>query len=210
MAKLFKNACISSQLVHLDYLDDCSINTELPLKTQDSLSDAQLQEIKDKAYQEGYLLGKQEELKHHELVQEELITVLNSIPKAITQKRHEMNSEIADIILLITSHYFLERESNPQALELQINSILKQLYQQDNVVLSLHPKEVILLQQGNISLDTTHLDGLKIKSDDTLTLGGCVIKTNHGLFDASIEKQIERLKEMLLEIRQRGANVLPE
>ncbi|MDP3269465.1 MAG: FliH/SctL family protein [Legionella sp.] len=211
MAKLFKNARISSQLVYLDYLDAPPIQTELLLnETTDSLSDAQVQEIKDKAYQEGYLLGKQEELKHHELAKQELIKLLNSIPKAITQKLHEMNSEIADIVLLIIRQYFLERESNPQALELQINSILKQLNQQDNVTLCLHSKEIALLQQGKITLDTAHLAGLKIKSDDTLTLGGCVIKTTHGLFDASIEKQIDRLKETLLEMRQRGFNALSE
>lgn len=210
MAKLFKNALISLETIHLINNESiAALSPEPELEnTQASISELQIEAIKNEAYQQGYLSGKEEGKALIEqqmaLLTQQLETTLRAIPQAIAQNRLELSTEISDIVLLITQQFFMEKEANPHALEGQINHLLSQLNNKQNIELYLHPQEIETLQKGGIKLEAAHLNGMKIKSDDTLILGGYMIKTDHGMFDASIEKQIDRLKALLLQIRQRG------
>ena len=202
MAKLFKNECLSSDVILLGN------QPPLPQLVEETLppliNDSQLLE----SYQHGFAAGKDEGIQiadqQMSLLKQQIETSLTAIPQAIEQNRLQLNTEISDIVLLISQQFFSENEVNPKTLEQQINQLLNQLNNQQTIELHLHPQEINALQKGLIKLETTHLNGLKIKSDESLRLGGYVIKTDHGLFDASIEKQIDKLKDCLLEMRQRG------
>ena len=208
MAKVFKNAVISSEVTCLTNQESVLNLSQDPGTPPPAVNEEQLKAIQDEAYQQGYISGKEEEKaiieEHLTLLKKQLEATLLAIPQAIAQNRLELSNEIADIVLHITQQFFLEKESNPKALELQINQLLTQLNNKQSIELYLHPKEINILQEGLIQLEASHLNGLKIKSNDSLTLGGYIIKTDHGIFDASIEKQIERLKDFLLQLRKRG------
>lgn len=213
MAKLIKNALISTETVILGILTSPLTQIEPPRADAPSFTETQMDEFRSQAWQEGYAAGKKEE---HELItqkmeelKQQLETLLASIPQAITEARGELSGEIADIILLITQQYFIEKQSNPEALKLQINHILSQLTSKQNIELYLHPRDIGSLQKGFIQLETAHLNGLKICEDSAIALGGCIIKTDHGMFDAGIEKQIDKLKEFLLQIKHGRHNALP-
>lgn len=205
MTNLFKHVEVSPESISLypAILHD----TELTLiQAEPSLNEMQLKQAKEEGYQEGYLIGK---TKADHLAQEQMNSLktqleelLLTIPQAIAQNRLELHTEIADILWLIIQRFFVEQQSNHKAIELQINQILLQINSKQAVELCLHPQEIIALQHGEIQLNASHLNGLQIKSDESLRLGGCVIKTEHGVFDASLEKQIDKLKEALLHMRQ--------
>lgn len=212
MAKLFKDSVISSETISL-------VNHEIaePLTTAPESMDApslmdelQIKALQDEAYQQGYLAGKTDEKTqmNEQIIslKQEFETALVGIPQAVAKNRLDLNSEIAHIVLLITQQFFIEKEANPHSLELQINHLLNQLNSKETLELYLHPQEIDILQKGLIQLDATRLNGLKIKADESLGLGGYVIKTEHGIFDASIEKQIDKLKDLLLELRQRSSH----
>ncbi|MCL9682634.1 FliH/SctL family protein [Legionella maioricensis] len=210
MAKLFKNAVISPEVTYLTAHESVlNLNQDPVLdSTQPSINEEQLKAMQNEAYQQGYISGKEAGKTLIEeqitLLKKQLEAALLAIPQAIAQNRLELSNEIANIVLHITQQFFLEKESNPKALKLQINQLLKQLNNKQSIELYLHPKEIDILQKGLVQLDANHLNGLKIKSNDSLILGGYVIKTEHGMFDASIEKQIDRLKDLLLQLRKRG------
>ncbi|MDR3443410.1 MAG: FliH/SctL family protein [Legionella sp.] len=202
MAKLFKNAIISEEIVFLNqpiqaYVEPIEDHTY-------QLHELQLKE----AYDQGYLSGKtaERQLIEEELGQlkQQLAEALIAIPQAVAQNRLDLSDEIAEIVLVISQQFFIENQHNAEALSQQINQILSQLNNKQTVELCLHPQEITALQNGVIQLDAAHLNGLKIKSDESLALGGYRIKTSHGLFDASIEKQIDKLKEVLLQLKKRG------
>lgn len=202
MAKLFKNAIISEEVVFLNQPIQEHVE---PI--EDHIQQLQELQLKE-TYDQGYLSGKAEE---RQLIEEELgqlkqqlSEALISIPQAVAQNRLALSDEIAEIVLMITQQFFIENQHNTEALSQQINQILSQLNNKQTVELCLHPQEITALQNGIIQLDAAHLNGLKIKSDESLALGGYRIKTSHGLFDASIEKQIDKLKEVLLQLKKRG------
>lgn len=210
MSKILKNVPISTEVIRINnplpFEHPCSFVADIRM---DSPKPEALPDSKPRQDELNTILHlAQEEIQHEkeELrgLKQQLETLLNAIPKAIEHHRLNLSDEIADISLLITQQYFVERQANPEALRMQINHVLSQLNQQQEIELYLHPKDIALLQEEKRPLETAHIRGLHIKSDDSLTLGGCVIKTNHGVFDASIEQQIERLKDFLLEQKQRS------
>ena len=208
MAKLLKQVLVSTEYVVLGNAQPIEADHKplAPSSNQPLLDECQLQAMREEAYQQGYLLAKEEAktaLEQQLLsLKQQLEESLLAIPKAVAHHRLLLKQEIADIVLLITQQFFIAKHRDHQGLELQINQILQQLNDQQTVELWIHPQEIALLQQGKIKLDATHLNGLKIKSDESLSLGGYRLKTEHGIFDASLEKQIDKLKELLLKIRQ--------
>lgn len=206
MAKLYKNAIIDAEPVRLNQpIVESAPEAEASIPAIDA---AQLEPLK--TYEQGYLAGVSEECARQEeelgQLKQQLQASLAAIPKAIAQNRLDLNPEIADIVLLISQQFFIEQQKDSQALSQQINQVLGQLNNKHNVELCLHPQDINALQNGAIQLDATHLNGLKIKSDESLVLGGYVLKTNHGVFDASIEKQIDKLKAVLIQLKNRGAH----
>ncbi|MFI4962450.1 MAG: FliH/SctL family protein [Legionellales bacterium] len=207
MAKLIKQSALQSPLV--------SFKTGLPqdepnIQTAPFATESEIQILKESAYQQGYLSGQNDTkaLLDQEMAvtQQQLEALIHSIPKAISQNRLDLRSEITDIVLLIIQQFFIEQQGDTKALEQQINHILSQINSKETLSLCLHPQDAQALHQGAIHLKIGHLKEINITRDSSLVLGGCLIKTEHGLFDASIEKQIDRLKEVLLQMRQGVAN----
>jgi flagellar assembly protein FliH len=168
-------------------------------------SEEQRQALKNEGYQEGYVQGQEEArfIAHQQMndLKEQLETLLHAIPQAIEQCRLDMNKDLVAMSLLIIQRYFVEQCIDAKLLEAQINQLLNQLNNQQSIELYLHPADIKALQQGLIQLKTSKQQ-ITIKNDEALALGGFIIKTSHGVFDASIEKQIDKLKEHLICIKE--------
>lgn len=208
MAKIIKKALISLETITLGTtLPETSYEyNERDILNTTQLNETYLEELREQAFQQGFESGVNEgqnrAKQQIEGLKLDLENLLLSIPQAITQCRMELTNEIADIALLISQEYFAEQQRNPEALQAQINQILNQINNEQNIELCLHPEDIKLVQKANIQLETAHLNRLKIKADERLALGGCLIKTEHGIFDASIETRIERLKDYLIQMKQ--------
>lgn len=208
MAKIIKKALISLETITLGTtLPETSYEyNERDILNTTQLNETYLEELREQAFQQGFESGVNEgqnrAKQQIEGLKLDLENLLLSIPQAITQCRMELTNEIADIALLISQEYFAEQQRNPEALQAQINQILNQINNEQNIELCLHPEDIKLVQKANIQLETAHLNRLKIKADERLDLGGCLIKTEHGIFDASIETRIERLKDYLIQMKQ--------
>lgn len=202
MAELFKSIQIS--------IEPCDFNEVTPLISEAKCPEIPalffllLQQVQETSFRAG-MEEAQKIMKQHETCLEALIC---NIPEAIAQHRWAIRDEIADIVLHITQQLFLHNQTDPKMIEAQINHILEQLKSLDTVELCLHPNDIALLQQGVITLNTK-TQGLKITSTPNLQPGGCIVKSSHGVFDASIEGQMERLKQTLLSIKQGSSHASP-
>lgn len=208
MAKLYKNPLISKDELFLN--QSCIQSVPCEEEALNLLDEPLINHIQKEAYEQGYSAGKTDAQTNLNLELNQLKNQLNecftSIPQAIAQNRLDLGSEIADVVLLIIQQFFIEYHQDTKALTQQINQILHQLNNKHSVELYLHPQDLSALQQAAMQLDATHLNGLKIKSDESLILGGCIIKTDHGMFDASLEKQIDKLKDVLVQLKYRGTH----
>ncbi len=130
-----------------------------------------------------------------------LDALLHSIPEAISENRRLLSAEIADIVLLIAHKLFINQQQNKDSIRHQITQIIDELNNKQSIEIALHPHELALIQQDGINIDTQSCKNLTLIPDVSLRLGGCIVKSAHGMFDAGIERQIDNLKQVLLHMR---------
>ena len=85
----------------------------------------------------------------------------------------------------------------------KITEILKTLPKEEpKVTIRVNPMQVSLAKQAIPEmLEAAGLETkIVILQDETLTEGGCVVTTNNGVIDATIESQIAIVKEALKEV----------
>lgn len=171
--------------------------------TPTSFNEEQIELLKKEAYQQGYLKGQTEakELAYQQLneLKNRLEQMLLAIPLAVEQNRLTMQQELTSMCLFIVQRYFVAQKVDPQILETQINQLLTQINNQQNIELHLHPNDIQLVQKGLIKLSAVNNE-ITIKNEEALAVGGFMVKTSHGMFDASVEKQIDKLKQYLMNI----------
>ena len=192
MAEVLKSAFISDDIVHIGTV------TAIPVEAPAVIAQ---HEIED-AYNNGFKQGIAEARAQMKELKDAISALLQSIPAAVEDNRLHLSTEIADIVLLITQRFFIHQQQNKDAITNQITQTLNQLNQKQNIELALHPHDIALLQQGELNIDFKPYKNIRITPDETLHLGGCVIRSEHGVFDAGIERQIDSLKQVLLKKKQ--------
>ncbi|WP_347251591.1 FliH/SctL family protein [Legionella sp.] len=188
-----------------------SPNTPSPSATENAL-------LKEQAREEGYKIGFEQGLvegleQGKKLtssqtmgIVQQLNNVLQVIPDALNESRLALKAEIADIVLAIVQQLFIQQQCSKEVIAQQITAALTHLNDKQKITLALHPQDLTLLRQGALKIDFSQYQDLQVIADETLTLGGCRIKTEHGLFDAGIERQIDGLKQALLQIKKRNSH----
>lgn len=153
--------------------------------------------IKQSAYQEGFNAGIQQ-------AQEDLENFRNTLG-AFVNADERVFEEIAPHILPIAMEIAqkvikTEVKTDPQIVLDTIVDVLKTLSKNEpKIVLRVNPvqvqyiKDTLPEQIRLLGMETK----LSILSDDGITEGGCVVQTNNGLVDASIEAQLEIVQNAL-------------
>lgn len=211
MGKIFKTVIMSDEFVHIGQQKAESpllVTLEEP-QARCEIREDELKELREKtkeaAYNAGFQQGLSDGIVQGENQMNDKLTalqqLLEGISAAIKENRTQLSNEIADIVLTIVGQFFVNQQHNKDAIGQQITQIIDQLNHKQNIELSLHPKDLALLQQGQLTIDVRNCKNLRIVADDTLRLGGCLIKSEHGVFDAGIERQIDSLKQVLLQIK---------
>ncbi|CDZ77059.1 Yop proteins translocation protein L [Legionella massiliensis] len=207
MTEIYKEAIFSEELFNLS-----SFSEDKTIRVASGESDKDLA-LKEQAREEGYKTGfsqgiregfKQgEEQAQQQNAQtlQQLTTLLQSLASSLYESRLALKEEIADIVLAICQQFFIQQQQSKEAIAQQITAALKHVNDKQNLTLALNPQDLALLQQGELKIDFSQCKELRVISDERLNLGGCQIRSEHGLFDAGIEGQIDRLKQVLLQLK---------
>lgn len=158
------------------------------------------QNIKEAAAKEGYQEGLMQ-------AKADIEDVKNAI-KSFAGAKQEVFEYIAPDILEISveiAQKIIKKElqQDPTIILDNIMEILKGLSKEETkITLRVNPSQVSLLKSeipnvmSNIGLDAKVL----IVPDDTVMEGGCMVTTNNGVIDATIETQLAIISEALKEI----------
>ena len=152
-------------------------------------------------FQQGFNQGLAQAQQELNEQSNKLTALLHSIPQAVSANRQHLSQDIADIVFAIIQPLFIHQQQNKESIAERISQTIQLLNNKHNLELFLHPDDLALLQRKELSIDVSACKNLRVMADDKLRLGGCVIKSEHGLFDAGIERQIDNLKQILLQIK---------
>lgn len=200
MAEILKNVRLGEDI---QYLGSVPYDEEpnLPLTEQETPGEESLRERYQNAYTEGFDAGQAQARLDMAAQCQTLDTLLETIPDAICNNRHQLSGEIADIVLTMMQAFFVNQQQNKDSIAQRVTQTITLLNNKHNLELFLHPDDLALLKQGELNIDLSACQGLRVIADEKLRLGGCVIKSEHGLFDAGIERQIDNLKQVLLQLK---------
>ncbi|MDI9817554.1 MULTISPECIES: FliH/SctL family protein [unclassified Legionella] len=215
MAEVFKQIITNEESVYLNQAIEEESPKPVKEKSCAEEHDSDFNLLKEQAREEGYKTGftqgmaegfkqgEQQAARQATRLLQQLENLLQTIPQAVKENRQALKTEIADIVLAIAQQFFVYQQQNKEAITMQINHALEQVNHKQSITLILHPNDLALLQNNQLKINAHQYQDLRITADETIRLGGCLIKSEHGIFDASIERQIDRLKQVLVQIKQR-------
>lgn len=154
-------------------------------------------QIKQSAYQEGYNAGLQQaqgDIKNFQNVLGAFMGAEDKVFSQVAPHIYEMAMEIAQKIIKT------EVKTDPEIVLNTIVDVLKTLSKNEpKITLRINPvqvqyiKDTLPEQIKLLGMDTK----LVILSDETVSEGGCIVQTNSGLVDATIEAQLEIVQTAL-------------
>lgn len=152
----------------------------------------QAEQIRRQAREEGRTEGRREVLA-------ELEPLLASLGQELTRLGRELAEQITRIALTCAGHIVrAELRANPQQICGIVRDALERARFCQQVTIIVHPRHAALLRQAASSASLPP-DRLRLRGDERCAPGDVRIETERGLIDASLEAQLARLEEALLE-----------
>jgi flagellar assembly protein FliH len=160
--------------------------------------------IKDRAYQEGFIRGQKEGQKE---IQTRLMSLAETFHHLIEQLEYtqsailkEQETEILHLCIQMAQKIIhTEIQQNPRIILANLQEGLKSAGQHKIVAIKLNQIDLDLIQgmEEDLSQSILNLKGITLEGDPSLGRGGCLIQTDLGYADASIDAQFQELKKHL-------------
>lgn len=152
--------------------------------------------LEENAYAQGFQAG---EMAGQQSLQAAL-DQSQSILKAALEKRqeiiHESEPQVLQLVLNIAKKVIkTEMLLNEQIIINVVNDALQRVGEQTRVTIHVHPSEVEMLK---LVLSKEPL--IEIEEDESITPGGCILKSKSGNIDAQLETQFDTIAKSLLEM----------
>jgi flagellar assembly protein FliH len=168
----------------------------------------QLKEVQEKAYQEGYELGLVEgtekafqEAKGSLL---ERMKAMESMLKRLEELKTRMlidnESTIVRLLFLVAKKIAMrDLEQHREAVWEILQHVIGGIQEDEKVVVRISAEDLFFLEslQDKSGQRIETLQRVKFISDEAIKAGGCLIETDHGTVDATLEERMERTWQTL-------------
>lgn len=169
----------------------------------EALTLEKLKTVEEKAYNEAYDLGLiegtekafQEKTAEIEKRLGDLDLLMNQIQHLTINLLAEKENQIMKMINKLASKIAMfEIEQNQENLIRLIYEMFEEMQDDEKVLIRVAPSDAEFIKQTRTKLGTENnvLKTLKIEVDHDLLPGGCVMESNYGSIDASIEMRVSR------------------
>lgn len=153
--------------------------------------------IKDSAAKEGYKAGLEKAQGEIAQLKDTLVGFLNSKKEVFEYIAPDILEISVDIAKKIVKK---EIEQSPEIILENILNVLRTISKNEaKVSILVNPNQVALTRESIPQIISAIGMEAKISvvGDDTIETGGCIVKTNNGIIDATINTQLEIIKEAL-------------
>lgn len=151
--------------------------------------------IKDNAAKEGYNTGILEAQKDIENLNSQIRNFMNATKEVYEFIAPDILEISVDIAKKIVKK---EISQDPELILDTILKVLKTISKEEpKIILKVNPAQISVTKENiNQLMLSAGLDSkINVISDETIEEGSCIVQTNNGIVDASIETQLEIIKE---------------
>lgn len=168
-----------------------------------------LKEIEEKAYQEGHEVGLVEGTeKAFQEAKANLLERLSSI-EAILKRMEELKThlladneaELIRLVFLVAEKIALKSlEEDREAVQKILHSVVGETQADERVVVRISAEDLLFLEglQDKTGQKMEALERVKFVPDEKITAGGCLIETEFGTVNATVEERLARTWQTLL------------
>jgi flagellar assembly protein FliH len=182
---------------------------------------ARLKDLQEQAYQQAYQLGLDEgrelAFQQHQAELREKLDDLDQLLTSIVQLKGELvNFNESHIVRLVT---YVGKRIAMKEIETDQHTILSVIRQavenaqtEENITIRVSPSDLEFIEgvRDKLGKDMEFLVKAKIEAVDTISNGGCIIATNYGDIDASLEQRVDKVWQALSEKLPRVKNEIGE
>lgn len=174
-----------------------------------SLAREEAREIRKAALQEGFRRGFQEGMAHgrHELarlragMEAELDAVVAGLRQEYDRLAAGLTPQLVELVTTVARKVIgQELAAGDEAVFALTSGALRRVQEEGPRVLRVRPEDAVRLEGFRTELDRLAAagKGLVVRQDPGVA-GGCVIETERGVLDASVDKQLDRVSRALRE-----------
>jgi flagellar assembly protein FliH len=158
--------------------------------------------IEHEAYEKGFAQGEKDGLETGQKKLEVVLRQLGALLAEIDGRREALFQQfeegLVDFALCVIKKIVRrEAEQGPGIIKDTLRSAFRQVEENRRTVLHLNPADYkyLLAHPQRLPFVLGDRERIKILEDDTLTAGGCLIETDYGVIDATVEGQFDHLVE---------------
>jgi flagellar assembly protein FliH len=162
----------------------------------EAAAETRVREARESAYREGEAAGRNQGIGQVQPVLEKLAQSIREIAELRPKLRHEAETDVVKLALSIAKKV-LHRElaSDPEAISGLIRVAMEKIRVHEIVRVRIHPQQHGPVQQA-IARFAMGAE-VEIAADSKLPLGGVVVETTRGDFDASVDVQLKEIERGL-------------
>lgn len=155
-----------------------------------------------KGHQEGMEKGKLEGFAEATGLMNTLRDGLKQLDAARGEYYGKAEKEMVDLVLLISAE-IVRREvaQDPGIVAEVLRKAVSELETKQSIVVRLSPQDVALIggMRESLQQEMEVIEGIELKSDPAITPGGCILETNIGSLDATVENRLMNIHRALRE-----------
>lgn len=182
---------------------DLSKVNKIELETEEL--ESQIQSAYNKGFEDGQQvtqLAFAEEFKKMENWVKRIDEVIVNLNHEYSTQVFNLKEIIVPIAIKIAKHIIKsELKTNSSIIEKQVRKTLEIIDKEKVFQVKLNPGDVEILKMvGSNLLKDPKLEGVEIVADPTIEPGGCIVETETGMIDATVESQLTKIATLLSNI----------
>lgn len=185
---------------------------EILKKTSDEIdgmlraAHARVEQIEADAYQKGYregnIKGKHEGFAEATGLMNTLVDGLKQLEAARGIQYRKAEKEMVDLVVLIAAEIVRREVAQDPAIVVEVlRKAVSELETKQSIVVRLSPKDMELLgvMRESLQQEMEVVEKMEFKADPAITPGGCILETNIGSLDATVENRLINIHRTLRE-----------
>lgn len=170
--------------------------------------DALQEEGEQRDYAQGFDLGREDAITQVRAAVQDEIDSLESVVDSIRQQAEAYLRNLEQInvesIFAAVGKIIGKSVEDPDTIRALVQEQLQQVISQHRIILRLAPQDhQFILDNSQSGPDPLLAENIQLVADDHVQYGGCIVETDGGGLDARLDIQMQRFREMLLDVYAR-------